>query len=144
MSPLRRAVKATAALLVAEVLVACTGPEADKNPELMTLAETEAWVDEMLALGRAASDIEDLAGAVRDVCQAKGYNPGTAEFRRCFDQMEARMVALAKAGALARLGDALKAAPKPLSPLIGLPPGAGDELNCYDRETKDIIGCQNI
>ena len=110
----------------------------------MTLTETEAWVDETLAMAREAADIDDLATAVRERCHDEGHDPGTAAYRECVNRMEERMIALAKAGALARIGEALRASPNPIGPFIGVQPGMADTLACYDRETKDAIGCQDI
>ena len=110
----------------------------------MTLAETEDWVDETLALAREAADVEDLAAAVSEKCRDAGHNPGTLGYRQCVNRMEERMVALAKAGALARIGEALRDSPNPIGPLIGVQPEIANELACYDRENKDVVGCQDI
>ena len=59
-----RVASLAAAALVAGIVAACAAPQAEEEAGLKTLAETQAWVDEMLAMGRAAADIEDLAGAV--------------------------------------------------------------------------------
>ena len=125
-------------------LVAACAQRADDRASLMTLAETKAWVDETLAMARAAADVEDLAAAVSEKCRDAGHNPGTLGYRQCVNQMEARMVALAKAGALARIGEALRNSPNPIGPLIGVQPEIADDLACYDRESKAVIGCQDI
>lgn len=110
----------------------------------MTLAETEVWVNETLVMARGAADVEGLAVAVGEKCRDAGHNPGTLGYRQCVNRMEERMIALAKAGALARIGEALRDSPNPIGPLIGVQPEMADDLACYDRESKDIIGCQDI
>ena len=110
----------------------------------MTLAETEAWVDETLAVAREAADVEDLVVAVSEKCRDAGHNPGTLGYRQCVNQMEESMVALNKAGAWARIGEALRDSPNPIGPLIGVQPEIANDLACYDRESIDVIGCQDI
>lgn len=124
------------------LLAGCAAAEAPAP--LLTVAETESRVQAMFEAGAVLATQQESEAAINARCREAGYLPGTVEHGRCRLVLKEEALALEKAAALARIGQALARTALAPDSLEGRRPELAKSLYCYAPDDPALVPCQDL